>query len=29
MSYLIGLTLWGVTLWLMGGDDVSGPWPKL
>ena len=27
MSYLIALTLWGVTLWLMGGDDASGPWP--
>lgn len=31
MSYLIGLTLWGLALWLAsaGDDSMSGPWPKL
>lgn len=29
MSYLIGLMLWGLALWLAGGDDASGPWPLI
>lgn len=29
LGFLIGLGLWGLALWLMGGDDASGPLPRL